>query len=387
MMCVRFKRMLFLAGALVALASLPLQAQDDSPDTIYRNGIGRFSEGNYAESARLFQELLSKFGQEPALQTEMEGVYYALGCSLYNLGKYPEAVEVYRSYLTRFPTARYRDEAMFRIGTAQQAQEAYDAAIEAYRQLTDQMPNSPYAEDAAFQVGACCLLKTDYDKAAAAFGAFCTAYPASELTGQALLFMSRAYYEGGKLDKAVDALAVLEGRGRRLSNIVYANFLAFEIGDAAYDDTNYELALRAYRRVQTRESLLRLQRRLVGELQTALETFLTGRIDSQAVAERFRKERRLAGDLDQAQSLLQKLETIPDYDAGLFHRIGRCFFNTDRYWEACVAFTRVVKEARDEALREAAHFDLIMVLSRMRRFEDLIGESDRYLARYEQGNL
>ena len=127
-------------------------------------------------------------------------------------------------------------------------------------------------------------------------------------------------------------------------------------------------------------------RETAAKFQAALEALRKERTDPQAVTERFRRERRLSGDLAQAQALLEKLESIPNYDAGLFHRIGRCFFNTDRYWEARVAFTRVVQEAEDETLREAAHFDLILVLSRMRRFDDLIEEADRYLAKYEQYN-
>lgn len=76
-----------------------------------------------------------------------------------------------------------------------------------------------------------------------------------------------------------------------------------------------------------------------------------------------------------------KLDALPDYDANLYHRIGRCFFNTDRYWEARTAFTRVVAIAQDEAVREAVvHFDLILAISRLRRFDDLVLEADRYLA-------
>lgn len=384
MMYVYFKRMFVLGGVIYVLGTLSLSAQNDSPDVLYRNGLGRFSEGNYSEAVRLFQDLVTKFGQEPSLQTEMESVYYALGCSLYNLGSYPEAIETYQEYLKRFLNARYRDEAMFRIGSAQQVQEAHEAAVKAYEQLISTLPNSPYAEDALFQVGVCGLLKGDYKKAAEAFDAFCTAYPSSELIGQAMLFKAQAYFEDEQLGKAADVLADLEGRGRRLSNIVQANFLAFQIGDAAYDLTDYDLALRAYRRVRTCASLLRIQRKLVTDLQTSLDALRKEKADAQSLAIRFRRERRLTGDLAQAQSFLQKLESIPDYDAGLFHRIGRCFFNTDRYWEARVAFTRVVREARDEAVREAAHFDLILVLSRMRRFEELISESDRYLATYDR---
>jgi hypothetical protein len=78
-----------------------------------------------------------------------------------------------------------------------------------------------------------------------------------------------------------------------------------------------------------------------------------------------------------------KLEALPDYDANLYHRIGRCFFNTDRFWEARTAFTRVVAIAQDEAVREAGHFDLILAVSRLRRFDDLVIEADHYLSTYD----
>ncbi|HOU22587.1 MAG TPA: hypothetical protein PKX16_10250, partial [Kiritimatiellia bacterium] len=76
-------------------------------------------------------------------------------------------------------------------------------------------------------------------------------------------------------------------------------------------------------------------------------------------------------------------EALPDYDANLYHRIGRCFFNTDRFWEARAAFIRVVAIAQDETVREAGHFDLILAISRLRRFDDLVLEADRYLATYD----
>ncbi|MFH0879643.1 MAG: hypothetical protein V2A34_08010, partial [Lentisphaerota bacterium] len=192
----------------------------------------------------------------------------------------------------------------------------------------------------------------------------------------------RALFESGKLAEAVDALAALEKRGRNWETMTYANFLAFEIGDTDYDNTDYDLALRAYRRIRTRQSLLKIQQRVAQNLQAALDAFNKERPDPASISARFRRERRLNASLREAQDLLNKLETAPDYDAGLFHRIGRCFFNNDRFWEARVAFTRAVAEATDDKIRETAHFDLILVLSRMRRFEDLIAEADRYLKTY-----
>ena len=43
----------------------------------------------------------------------------------------------------------------------------------------------------------------------------------------------------------------------------------------------------------------------------------------------------------------------------------------------------MVAIAQDEAVREAGHFDLILAISRLRRFTDLTIEADHYLATYD----
>ena len=358
-------------------------AQSDAPDALYRNGIGQFAAGNFAEASKYFAELITHFGREPSLQEQMEGVYYAQGCALYNLGRFADAIEAFKLYAEQYPQARHRDEALFRIAAAHQALEAYDAAVAAYQELLSQYPRSEYAEDALYQVGMCRMLQEKHAEAVEAFAEFRRAFPESYYAAQAGAFSARALFDMDKRAEAVAMLQQLEQRPRSWNVVTYCNFLAFEIGDAAFDDTDYELALKAYRRVRTRGLLLRRQQETVKSLQAELDAFRKEKPPPDQLALRFRQERRLTAAVAQAEELLKKLEALPDYDAGLFHRIGRCFFNTDRYWEARVAFTRVVETAADEKLREAAHFDLVLVLSRLRRFDDLIAEADRYLVRYD----
>ncbi len=372
-----------LAMVFAAAAAGTAVAQEDSPDELYSKGLNSFNAGNYTVAAQAFGSLVERFGNERSLSNQFESVFYALGCSYYNLGTFPEAVRTLEEYLKRYPKARFTDEVMFRLGAAHQSTEAYDKAVVAYQRLVAESPSSPYAEDAAFQVGICFLAAEKPAKAAEAFAWFLQAYPESELAAQALVFRARALFDANQLAEAVDALEQAEKRGRRMEHVVYANFLALEIGDAAFDNTDYELALRAYRRVRTRESLLRLQGRLVEDLTAALQQAARPTAAVADVKARFRQERRIRTSLAQAKDLLKRLEDSPNYDDSLFHRIGRCFVSTDRLWEARTAFLRVVAEATDEKIREAAHFDLILVLSRMRQFDDLIVEADRYLTDYD----
>lgn len=370
----------FTVGSLFAVRAW---AQSDSPDNLFRNGIQHFTAGNYADAARFFDELLRFFGKEPSLQEQMEGVYYAYGCTLYNLGRFADAIEVFKQYAERYPKAKYRDEALYRMAAAHQNLNALDSAIETYRQLLSAYPHSVFSEDAAYQIGMCRMLQNRPADAIQAFREFMNAYPASENWGAAGAFAARALFDLGQHAEALTQLQEIEKRPLPWSVVTYANLLAFEIGDTAYDNTDYELALRAYRRVKTRDRLLRKQRETVLALKAEFDALQKERVPPDGLPRRFQRERRLNAAIAQAEEMLRKLESLPDYDAGLFHRIGRCFFNVDRYWEARVAFQRVAEEAADENIREAGHFDLILSISRLRRFDELIAEADRYLDRYD----
>lgn len=359
-------------------------AQSDSPDNLYRTGLQHFTGGNYSEAVRFFDELLRYFGKEPSLQEQMEGVYYARGCALYNMGRFADAIEMFKQYADKYPKAKYRDEALYRIAAAHQNLNAFDHAIAAYRQLIAAYPSSLFSEDAAYQIGLCHMLANRWPDAVTAHRHFMKAYPNSDNWGAAGAFAARALFDSGKAAEALAQLKEIETRSLPWSVVTYANLLAFEIGDAAYDNTDYELALRAYRRVKTRARLLKKQREAVQALKAELDTLQKERVSAvEGLSRRFQRERRLNAALAQAQELLRKLESLPDYDASLFHRIGRCFFNTDRYWEARVAFQRVAEEAPDEQLRETAHFDLVLSISRLRCFDELIAEANRYLDRYD----
>jgi len=375
--------MLFVSVCLVLMVGSAAAGSQDAPDTLYRRGMGAFSEGNYAQAILAFQELIERFGGEKEMRSDLEKVYYALGCSLYNEMDQQGAITAFDQYVKAYPDARFKDEALFRIGAAHQALQAYEAAIEAYMRLLTELPKSSFAEDAAFQVGICYVGNDDHEKAVQVFQEFTAAYPDSPLFGQAAVILARALFENEKWEAALEALDMMEGQAQGFDQITQANFLAMEIGDMAFDETDYDMALRAYRRVRTRESLMRIQRRVTALYRKELAALLKGQVSgAEAVQAQFRQKNRLKMSLTRAEKVMKKLETMPGYDASLFHRIGRCFFNSDRYWEARVAFTRVVAVAKDKNTREAAQFDLALVLSRQRRFENLIEVANAYLKEF-----
>lgn len=359
------------------------QAPDDSPEALYQSGMSRFLAGDYENSVPFLEQLVKVFGAEPELRTQIDLAMYARACALFNLGRSADAIKAFEEYIAQYPESKYADEAMFRIGSAQQQLEEYEAAVAAYQKLRSTYPRSGYSEDAMFQIGICRLIQENSALAAAAFKDFMQLYPESPLWTQAGAFCARATFDDGKGAEAIALLEAIEKRPRSWSVITYCNFLAFEIGDFMFDDTEYELALKAYRRVKTRQALLGHMQAYVLSLEASLASVQSARPNPRDIKSRYQQERRLAADLAQAREMAAKLEALPDYDANLYHRIGRCFFNTDRFWEARTAFTRVVAIAQDETVREAGHFDLILAISRLRRFDDLVIEADSYLSTYD----
>lgn len=359
------------------------EAPDDSPAALYQSGMSRFLAGNYDQSVQFLDQLVKVFGNEPELRTQIDLAMYARACALYNLGRHAEAIKAFEEYTAKFPESKYADEALFRVGSSQQQLEEYELAIAAYQKLRSTYPRSLYAEDALYQTGICRLIQEQSGLAAAVFKDFMQLYPESPLWGQAGAFCARGLFDDGKAVEAITMLETIETRPRSWSVITYCNFLAFEIGDLLFDDTEYDLALKAYRRVKPRQAILRHQQNHLATLEARLAAVQNTRSTATDIRSRFQEERRIAGNLAQAKEMAAKLESLPDYDANLYHRIGRCFFNTDRYWEARTAFTRVVAIAEDESVREAGHFDLILAVSRLRRFEDLVIEADQYLSTYD----
>lgn len=382
----RFSRAVLALLAFCAFAAGPAAAQDapdDSPEALFQSGMSSFMRNDFEHSVEFLDQLVKVFGREPELRTQIDLAMYARACAYYNIPKYEEAIKAFGEYLAQYPESKFADEAQFRIGSSHQALEDYTQAIAAFLAVRSKYPRSAYAEDALYQVGLCYLLEENNPRAAETFKEFMAQYPKSPLAGQAGAFAARALFDSDLVKESVEMLEAVEKLHRSWSVISYCNFLAFEIGDSAYDETEYDLALKAYRRVKPKSAILRHLEAYVAQLDAAFAALRDRPVSPTSFNAHYKELNRVKTELTQAREMLNKLSALPDYDANLYHRIGRCFFNTDRFWEARTAFQRVVATATDPAVKEAAHFDLILCISHLRRYQDLLVEADSYLATYD----
>jgi len=373
-----------LIAAIVIITCPPLQAQveDLGPEELYQRSIQLFTSGKFAESIPYFSRLFELFGNEREYVKEMERALYGLASAYYNTGQYAGSSETFAEFVKRYPNSKLIEEVYFRSAAAQQQQSNFEEAITFYTKLVETWPRSPFAEDAGFQIAICNMAIEKAAEAVIAFESFVGKYPQSDLAAQAYVFLGRAYFQNGDLNGALNALEKAGNQTKSVDHLVYANGLAMEIGDEAFDQTDYALALRAFRRVRTSQSLEKFQQEQIDQAKAALEASMKMQVDIPELAAHFRRERRLRASLQTRQEALEKHRKTGNYDAPLFHRIGRCFFSIDRFWEARTAYARVVRESADPVLKENAHFDLILTLNRLRHFDELIAAANQYLEAY-----
>jgi len=117
----------------------------------------------------------------------------AKGDSYFQRGKYFEAQELYKGFLSRFPGHDRSDYAQFQLAESYFRNEEYPLAAAEYQVLMSNYGYSEYVDDALFQIGVCFWLESprperDQQKTADAlsrFEQFLQIFPGSPLAEQA----------------------------------------------------------------------------------------------------------------------------------------------------------------------------------------------------------
>ena len=111
----------------------------------YDAALGKLKSGDYAASARAFQEFLQAFPN---------GVYapnalYWLGESYYVTQNYTLALAQFQTVLARYPTSDKAPGALLKVGLCQYGMQQFAAARGSFEQVMQRYPNSDLARTAA----------------------------------------------------------------------------------------------------------------------------------------------------------------------------------------------------------------------------------------------
>lgn len=365
-------------GVSLLLAPFSWSQQNAGGDLpqLYAQGMAEFQAGDYAKAAADLEALANKAEFSP----QLEPVFYTVGSAYFNAGDYKKAIAAFKSYQAKFPAG-------------------------------------PHAADASFALAQCNLLSKNYSEAAADFGAL---EKDPRMREQALLLQATAQKEGGKVDqaiavlerlvggelksvrgammlaqlyaqkgtadKAVETLSKLHEQIRLVDNIVELNGMTVELGDQLFAKKLYGDALECYRAAYPREQIVRMQNERITGMQQAIEANLNAaRADPTQVGQLGATNNQLKADIVKAQKLLEDFQKLPDVTPAIYIRMARCFYETDKKWEAIVVYQELLDRFTSAPEREPSLFGIIVSLAEVNQPERAMKRCEEYLRDFKSG--
>lgn len=201
---------------------------DDPPaEQLYNQGLGLMQAGGLADAAKKFEQLDRLYPYSEYSRKALVNSAFAY----YSNGKYQEAINSARRFLTLYPGSPDAAYALYIIGQSYyrqipdvtRDQELTGKALDAYQELVNRFPDSEYSDDARakiatirdqlagkeMEIGRYYLARHDYIAAINRFRDVVTNYQTTRQTEEALARLVEAYYALGVIPEAQTAAAVL----------------------------------------------------------------------------------------------------------------------------------------------------------------------------------
>jgi len=117
---------------------------------------------------------------EEALRQADEATVYGDAFAALKAGRYPDAVQGFQVYLTKYPDGPRADSAAYWLGEAYYVQKDYKSALSSYQRVLDAYPDSRKAGDAMVKVGFCQYELKAFKNARATLDKVVKGYPGTE---------------------------------------------------------------------------------------------------------------------------------------------------------------------------------------------------------------
>ncbi len=345
-----------------APAAAPLNIQQETEALVNAAGA-LFAEAKYQEALAKLEQAKKNLNNKP-----FEAIMFIEGAAYYNLNNYPKAIETLEAFVKEFPQGGAITDVRMALGRSYIASKQEDKGIEV---LTDVVRNSPEKKAEAGLIIADAYVKKDNkDKALEILTAVLADGVRSAESIQAAMMAANLYVSTGKLEEASTLMDKVRNFASGGDNIAQMNNIYLKLGDEMMDKKAYKEALGAYQLVRKKGEISRIQKEQVAKLETQLKA-----------AKGVRKEE-LETKLKANQDIMAEIEKRTDYDASLYYRLGRCYYemgapkedgtsgDASRLWQSILAFEIIVNEFKDFQQRDKCMYGLIMVNAALKRIKE-----------------
>jgi TolA-binding protein len=372
-------------AALLTLFLMPCRAQDpaaaaeDPNVTLYKNGIAAFEAGNFQQAAESLSKVITAVGTpQPAL----EPAYFDLAVAYYNLQKYAEAADAFKSYLAKYPQGSRVPDATMSLANCYLGTKNFDAALKEL-QAVSSLPGQ--REQALLLQGSILAEQKKVPQAIQALEELTKGGMRSSMGARGALLLASLYVEKADFVKANALVVTIQRNLALVDNILRFNGLIIELGDKLLTQGLYSQALALYHIARTRKEVIQYQNERLVNLQKSIEE---NKLKFRATKDPsvLSNNQYLLTAIAEAKKTLDDIQKAPNFEPALYFRMARAYQETDKQWEAALVYQQIVDKYPDaKAEREPALFGLIAVLADLGKSKRAFEACETYLKTFPQG--
>ncbi|HYF37057.1 MAG TPA: tetratricopeptide repeat protein [Prosthecobacter sp.] len=343
--------------------------KQEETEALMNAALALFSEAKYSEA-------LSKIDQiKKNVSKPFPQVLFVEGASYFNLNDYPKAIEVLQQYVDNFGDGEYINQVRMALGRSYINKGDPDKGIEILKEVVAKAPDMK--AEAGLFVAEALKKQEKVDEALAVLKSVLEGGIRSAEAIQAAMMAADLYVVKGELEEAGKLMENVKGFASGGDNVAQMNNIYLKLGDQMLEKKSFREALGAYQMVRRKSEISRLQKDVVAKLEQSLRDPGKGPI-------RGTKEE-LEAKLKTNNELLEEIEKRTDYDASLYYRLGRCYFEMGRYWESLLAFDVINQEFKEFPQRDRCMFGMIIANAQLKRVKSARELCERYIQDFPDG--
>ena len=364
-----------------APADLNMEAQAARLQT---EAFAAFTEGKFTDALAKAAEIRKLVNDKPFPQ-----ILYLEGACYFNMNDHVKAAETLQSYIDRFPDGEAIVDVKMALGRSLIQKGEADKGVTILKEVVSKSPDRK--GEAGLVIANHYKKENKIDDALQILTAVIADGIRTAEGVQATLLAAELYVAKGDTDKASELTETVKAVANQGESVIKINNIGLKLGDSLMEAKNYGQALAAYQMVRRKEEIVRLQKEQIEKLQQSIKTPGRGPVSGS----KDELEARLKGD----QELLAELEKRTDYDASLFYRLGRCYFemglsagnpaasDASRLWQAILAFDVIVEEFREFPQRDKVMYGTIMANAALKRVKQAREICEKFIDSFPDSDM
>lgn len=358
-------------AAPAAPASDPAGAlnMEQEVESLYKEAFNLFQDSK-------FQEALSKINTiKEKVSRPFEKVVFVEGACYFNLNDFPKAITALELYVTTFPEGESFNPVRMALGRAYLANKEPEKGIEVLRKVAAEAPE--FMAEAGVVIAEH-LRKTDKaDEALQILEKVLSGGVQNPAAIQAAMLSADILVAKGEVEKASEMMEKVRGVASGGENVAQMNNISLKLGDQMLERKSYREALAAYQMVRRQSEISRMQKDRLALIEKSMANPGKGPIPG--------SKEELKARFDAEKLLLEEIEKRPDYDASLYYRLGRCYFEMGRFWESLLAFEVIVNDFKAFPQRDRAMFGMIIANGQLKRVVEARQLCETYISEFPDG--